>query len=540
MPLYYKYFTQPYTGNYIDYTFDIAPLNDFEIPNYEVDTSAVRQGFDYLDTAIGFGFANIPTGLLKVIDQDNDQGIAYIKNFPTGEFEDWKNNDQYVAEYDEDTGLVGSSLEDMLKTFILDPEVSQLDAYQEIDFITWFTGVNSRLYDQDNNFVFSYSNKMQGPISIHGNIFQYYQNYSINSLPVNSKMRRGCSDKFHISGFFFTHPDFKFTISARGHVTETPWTPEYINNKIWLHESGLFPNTEDGRYYAQWIPSVSSGVFEEGAEGVFDLVSGNRTASFSSTPLMYSDKITENIQDFIKDSACKNISYLESKNIANTAFWKAEDISFPLLDDGYRATNIGIAMVLKISEEFENIHSFPFNDGFELMYFGSIGLSSSFSIMVDENQEEYAFRLKFKSTEQSLASSPYIKKGDYNYHMLHWTYDLSSASARGWVDTEFLALDSINHGGSVFPENTDMIFQKMQGLEIAEIIIYPQAHRVGQYYDKNKVYFIDGYLSHKWNLNVLPSDHPYYHGYPAVLKAGMAGGPLEDLYNARVANLLHF
>jgi len=39
---------------------------------------------------------------------------------------------------------------------------------------------------------------------------------------------------------------------------------------------------------------------------------------------------------------------------------------------------------------------------------------------------------------------------------------------------------------------------------------------------------------------VLSSSHPFYHGYPAILKAGLKGGVLEDLIDAKISNLLHF
>jgi len=543
MPLYYRYFNQPYTGNYIDYTFDIAPLNDFESVDYEIDQSVIRQGFDYLDSSIAFGFANIPTGILRLVDQDNEQGVAVLKEFPTGEFQDWLNNREYVPEYNEETGLLQSTLQDMLKTFVVDPSVSHEDLMKYTDFITIFTGVNSRIYDQDNNFVFSYSNKIQGPISIHGNIFKHHQNYSINSIPVNSKMSRGCSDKFHISGLFFTHPDFKFTVSARGHTCETPWTPAQINNKIWLSSTGLFsPGEEDViGYRAQWMPEVSSGVYSEGAEEVFDLVSGNRMYSISRTPLMYSDKVTQDIHHFTKSTVCENTSYLQSNSISDLAFWRSENISFPLYDDGYPTRNIGIVMVVRISEEFEDYANFPFNDGWELMHFGSSGSSSSLSIELDEVNNNYYFKLKFKGGSQSEVSAPFIAKGDRDYHILHWTYDLYTTYTNGWKDTSFLGTDQISHGGAEFPTDSVLSFQRLQGIEIAEILIYNQVH-VGSsiYYDKNKNYFIEGYLSHKFNLDVLSSSHPFYHGYPAILKAGLKGGVLEDLIDAKISNLLHF
>lgn len=544
MPLYYRYFRQPYTGNYFDYTIDIAPLNDFENDDsegYEVDTSEARQGFDEINSTIAFGFANIPTGNLMVIDQDNQEGVTYLKKFPTGEFSDWLNDREYVPTYDEDTGLVGSSTEDMLKTFILDPSIPEQDLMEDIDFVTLFTGVNSRLYDQDNNFVFSYSDRMQGPVSIHGNVFKHYQNYSINSIPVNTQMSRGCSDKFQVSGLFFTHPDFKFTASVRGHTCPTEWTPEKIENKIWLSESGLFPaRTGDFLgYHAQWIPDVSSGVYEEEAEGVFDLVSGNRLDNFSATPLMYNDKITQDIQYFTKDYACNDTSYLSSNDLSKTTFWRSENISFPLDQNLNRAANIGIVFVLRLNEDFKRYQQL-FSDGLELMYFGETGITNQLSINVDKMGTEYYFRLKFKGNDQPYHCSPAISEGDYDFHILQWTYDLSSETVYGFMDAISKGNDDLSRGGEFFPENTNMILQKHQGIEIAEVLIYPQTLQGGFNYDIDKIYFIDGYLSHKWNLNVLPLNHPFYHGYPAVLKAGMKGGPLEDLFEAKVSNLTHF
>lgn len=547
MPLYYQYFNFPCTGAHFDYTIDIAPLKVDGASNYIVDDRLPVFDYDSIGKGFAFGFANIPTGSLKVIDTDNEDGLTFVKDFPKQEYLKWLSNEGFEPVYDEQ-GFVGSSSEDMKKTFMLDPYKEEAKLMDSIDFITFFTGKNSKLYDQDNNYVFSYSEKVQGPISINGNVFDTHQNYSINGIPINNNVSRGCSKKGHVSGMFFTHPEFEYTASARDHVSLTPWTPANIQNILWMDSSGIFPQISGGEterqtgvYSGVWEPFASSGVLGTGIYGqptsVFTLRSGNRTNSVN--PTYHHDFVGYELDYVTDEYFCNTTSYLSDINRSNIINWGAEKMSLPLGDDLKPTNNLGISLLMRMKDH-DYVPAKIYTDGLELFKFGNIGENNRIQILGKHRDGKNYFKFKINGQSQDDDKSVYIENGDTDWHVFHWVYDKETGYVASWDNNKFLGDQYLLADIDPFPSGTDMHLQRLQNIELAEVIMYPQTGVDGSFFDNEKLLFIDGYLSHKWDLKNLPEDHPFYQGYPIIPKAGMKGGPLEHLYAARISNLTHF
>ena len=535
MAIYYQYFNAPCTGNYFDYTFDIAPFKDYTASQLEEDFSSNFDPINHRNLA--FGFANIPTGYLKVLDRDEDSGNAYIKPFPTGEYYDWINGNEYKPYYNSDSGLESSTFEDMRKTFVLDPDLDEKEVLSEIDFITFFTGVNCRLYDQDNNYVFSYSEEVQGPISIHGNVFEYNQNYSINSLPFNSNLSRGCSNDGHVSGLFFTRHDFEYSTSVRSHTNLDRWTPVDMDDKIWFNESGLFPlhtGLQDN-HYPQWIAN-SSITGEYINDQILYLTSGSRidTVDLRNFLAEGSTIIPETVYEISQEKSCKMTSALKSDNWSNITAWRGEDLSINLGE----VPQLGLVMLVKVDSSSDaNTYFNAMGDNNDLLFLGQRGLRYNFEIDFSINSGDYEFDFIFDGTK---SSNPLVVS-DNDWHILHWVFDENSTMLNSWIDGVRVARDEPVKVGTI-PTNFNCNLQNQAFIEVGELLIYPQQRGNGgtELFDIEKNYFIEGYLSHKWNLDLLRPSHPFYHGYPANFKAGMKGGPLEHLYSATISNLTHF
>lgn len=84
-----------------------------------------------------------------------------------------------------------------------------------------FTGVNGRLYDNDNNFISSYALGSESPFEIYGNVYSDYHNYSINRVPVNLDCSKVFSNS--IDNFFYDSDDLVFNLRVRSSHPQ----PEY-------------------------------------------------------------------------------------------------------------------------------------------------------------------------------------------------------------------------------------------------------------------------------------------------------------------------
>ncbi len=74
-----------------------------------------------------------------------------------------------------------------------------------------FSGVSGKIYDNDENFIYSYNNQQ---LTIEGYVFDTYQAYNINSLPVNFDCSRqpGELNAVFLTGF----SEGKFSIKVWG------------------------------------------------------------------------------------------------------------------------------------------------------------------------------------------------------------------------------------------------------------------------------------------------------------------------------------
>lgn len=532
---FYKFFETPASGNYIDYKIDLAPSRKWHLKNFS------------------FGLANIPTGALHLFVPRRDEGNVFnstdeldsnmmgyfdpeeennvvenrakgeelsdpryndesytdsyeLRAFPTSEYYNWLANNEFTTKYPE-SGLQASTTKEMQKTFMVSGSNELLD---QIEIITEFKGKNSKIYDQDGNFVFSYSEFKQGPFSLIGNIFEYYQNYFINQLPINDNLSRGCSDK--VTGFFYTNNRLEYVASVRDHLTQKKWTPEEIqSDKIWLAPTGMFDGDES--------------IWKKGGNG--------NLSTFN-----YKNNSFEGLNDVnlhLNERCCKKLSSLSG----DSYYWKSDpEGSEDVLSD-----------ILSIFIAFRVIDPGSFNNYASIFSVGDPGLSAGVSIYHKNDAGNPGLNLYFMhgnifdNSSQDLwsaAQSP-ININDDNFNIVSFHYRENSNYIESRCNFELINNSNASIDSSIgLDTEVSLRVGELQGLEIGEVLVYQGS--MYQNIEATNRQFVEGYLANQWNLELqLPESHPYKHGYPIIpAKAGLEGGPLENLQTAYISSLNHF
>ena len=495
MSLYYQYFDDPASGDFVNYQIDLGP-------------SRYQQFEEF-----GVGFCNIPTGELGRI---TETGIA---EFHTGAFNNYINKSPFKHTYASDFEE-GSDVDPMKGTFYLTGDISS------VDFVTAFTGKNSRMYDQDNNLFYSYGDLFQSPFSIAGNIHEYYQNYSVNGIPVNSDMSRGCSE--NISGFYYTNENLQYQISVRDSALIEKWEPS---------ETG----------HAQDIIN-----FDASVTGSFE-IAGDKIESWSSTDDKYTlgkwnslfyerleDVVSYDIRPKMNDEviACKDSLYFDNSGSTDfTGFMMAAEPEINLKN------NFAIMVVASYSKRITD----------SMLSFGSRGVKGSFSLNFDGSVDYNdtagaAFEFgdndikpdelnlfTFVLNVEGFDENAYTRKNFTTY--LNGLKTSSQRNFFGFLPEEDLP-DS-NCEIKLMSDYKGDSFAASSGA-IAELIILTNMEDETLNDQTSKINIFEGYLAHKWNIdNKLFYSHPYSHGYPPVFKAGLKGGPLENLFGAYASNYTH-
>ncbi len=488
MSVYYQYFDQPASGECVNYQIDLGPSRYTNIKNF------------------GVGFCNIPTGELGRI---TETGIA---EFHTGAFDSYINSKPFEHTYASDFEE-GSDVDPMKGVFYLTGDIN------EVDFITSFTGSNSRMYDQDNNLFYSYGDLFQSPFSIQGNIHEYYQNYFVNGLPVNSNLSRGCSE--NISGFYYTDENFEYQISVRDSKRIDKWEPketgsaqDMINfdasvvSDIELSSDGVESwNSTDGNYsFGKWDSTFYSGL-----------------------ETVYTKTILPKINEEL--IACKDSIFFDP---VDTGFLQLSGQSFNL--------NKNFAIMIVASYEGDKDQ--------DIIGFGSIGVRGSFSLRFDgfvDYNEISGSSLPFNEynvNEKELNLYTYLFNVEgfdgISKNLVTYLNGLKTYQHNDFFDG--LALDDM--------PDSDCDIKLMCGYDggeqltskgaVAELIILPNIEDEDLESQISKINIFEGYLAHKWNINnKLFASHPYSHGHPPIYKAGLKGGPLENLFGAAASNYTH-
>lgn len=529
---FYNFFTTPASGNYVDYRIDVSPSKHWFLKDFS------------------FGFANIPTGALhlfvpkreefdavnntelinevSIAEADDLESSNQIENFvqaepvdpryddldfsdryelrkfPVEEYLEWRSGEFY-PKYSEQ-GLLPSSVEEMNKTFLVSGDSDLLD---QIEIITEFRGKNSKIYDQDGNFVFSYSEARQGPFSIEGNIFEYYQNYSINSLPVNTNLSRGCSD--NITGFFYRNNKLEYLISARDHINERRWTPaELTQYNIWYDGSGIFSNED-----SKWIRSESKA----------DLSAGPKYLKTFNTDSSGFEDINPN--EHLEEYLCKNISSLNGNYS-----WVGENEN--VFND-----SLSVCLMFRIKEQ-------AFLNGENILSIGNNGQTGGISIFHIDGTEGLNLYFMHGNISDISAQGAWVNAvqevniNDDSWHFLQIQYSLVNNHIVYNLDFVQRYIVEASIDSSIpLSEGVPMTVGEIGGIEFGEVLIYEDDRDSGR---NDRKAFIEGYFAHKWNMqDLLPVNHPYMHGYPVISRsAGLKGGPLENLQTAFISTLSHF
>jgi len=542
---FYKFFEAPASGNYIDYKIDISPsrkwyLKDFSFGFANIPTGALhllvpKKGEDYAfnstvkldDDVIGYFDPeeenNIVENKVEGFDEYSDPryyNLDYnnsyeLRAFPTGEYNDWLADKDFITQYPE-SGLMPSTTREMQKTFIVSGSSELLD---EIEIITEFKGKNSKIYDQDGNFVFSYSEFKQGPFSIIGNIFEYYQNYFINQLPINDNLSRGCSDK--ITGFFYTNNRLEYVASVRDHLTQVKWTPETIqSDKIWL---------------------APTGIFDEG-ESVWKQDGGKNLSTFNYSTSSFED--VDDINSHLSERCCKNLSALSGRSY----YWKSNPGgSEDVLSDKlviFIAFRIIDPLILDSTKPMEVLNAYQ-----NILAVGSPGSSGGVSVFHKSHVDNIGLDLYFMhgnifnngDKDTWINSQEGININDDGFNIVSFTYEENRNQLESRCNFELINEADASINSSIgLDTGVDLRVGELQGIEIGEVLVY-KGSMYENVNDTNR-YFVEGYLAHQWNMeSKLPEKHPYKHGYPVIpAKAGLEGGPLENLQTAYISSLTHF
>ena len=76
--------------------------------------------------------------------------------------------------------------------------------------VLYFRFQNGKVYDNDGNFVHHFNVTQDDNLEIYGNVFEYYHNYFINRIPINSECSKEAGN--YIDRFFYSSEDLEFYI----------------------------------------------------------------------------------------------------------------------------------------------------------------------------------------------------------------------------------------------------------------------------------------------------------------------------------------
>lgn len=509
MGLYYRFFNQPASGDFVNYNIDLGPYREGNLDK------------------LGFGFANIPTGELGRI---TETGIA---EFATGAFDDYLRGDPYDHVFGDDFED-GSDVDPMKGVFYLTGDINK------VDFITSFTGSNSRMYDQDNNLFYSYGDLFQNPFALQGNIHEFYQNYSVNNLPVNSNVSRGCGN--NISGFYYSEEALQYQVSVRDSTNPKKWEPSLTGSaqELMQFDASIYSSFEfsENNAYEFSEPGVNlwksvngGNEFEkwEGGDSTLSALEGSIEAGYDVLPLLNGN------QDSL---ACKDVLYF-----SRFPYLKMD------LEDFNGSSNFAIIAAASFDEGSKNrtLLSYGANGvkgSFNLHFDGNVEYNktsgSSFSYEANEAEAGLTNIYTFLFNVEGMGASSENKKDFISYlngkktnQLNDWFFDFDAADLP--PDNSTFRLTAGYNGGF-----------DAAGY-IAELIILPNIANIGEFYidaigrQLDLVKTIEGYLAHKWNVaERFWINHPFKKGYPAVFESGLKGGPLEFLHSAMASNNTHY
>ena len=77
-----------------------------------------------------------------------------------------------------------------------------------------FKCLNGKVYDNDNNFVYSLNSSLPESFELYGNVFESYHNYSIDRVPTNLNCSKVVGT--HIDGFYTNDTGLSFGLKVYG------------------------------------------------------------------------------------------------------------------------------------------------------------------------------------------------------------------------------------------------------------------------------------------------------------------------------------